>query len=322
MSGSIFDRVRAASATVAERARHVEIDRARIPEYARSLPLDQLRAPELDPRSHYLGRGENTAAFVVTLDAINFGSGYFPHLRKRPNSSGYFTVASSLADRFRAAGPILPGALAGLTAADCAEIFEQDLGNEAVRELMELYARALNDLGGYLLERFDGSFVRLIDAATRSAQRLLELLAMMPFFRDVEHYEGLEVPFYKRAQLTAADLALAFSGHGLGGFDDLDRLTIFADNLIPHVLRVDGVLRYAEDLARRIDAEELIPAGSPEEVEIRACALHAVELIGRELRATRHEVTAMHLDYLLWNRGQAPAYKQGGPRHRTRTVSY
>ena len=41
---------------------------------------------------------------MLALDSINFGSGWFPTLRKRPGCSGYFTVAWALADRFRAAG--------------------------------------------------------------------------------------------------------------------------------------------------------------------------------------------------------------------------
>jgi hypothetical protein len=98
-------------------------------------------------------------------------------------------------------------------------------------------------------------------------------------------------------------------------------LTIFADNLVPHVLRVDGILLYEEALAARIDSEQLIPPGSMEEVEIRACAVHAVELLTEELRSSGHNVTAMGLDYLLWNRGQQPYYK-ARPRHRTRTVFY
>ena len=85
------------------------------------------------------------------------------------------------------------------------------------------------------------------------------------------------MPFYKRAQLTAADLAVAFGGEGWGCYRDLDRLTCFADNLVPHVLRCAQVLVYAPSLARRIDAGELLAAGSPEEVEIRAGAVHAVE---------------------------------------------
>ena len=144
----------------------------------------------------------------------------------------------------------------------------------------------------------------------------------MPYFDDVEHYDGLEVPFYKRAQLTPADIAVAFEGKGPGRFEDLHRLTIFADNLVPHVLRVDGILLYEEGLAARIDAEERIPPGSAEEVEIRACAVHVVEQLVGELRESgREDATAMGLDYLLWNRGQQPYYK-ARPRHRTRSVFY
>ncbi len=44
----------------------------------------------------------------------------------------------------------------------------------------------------------------------------------MPFFDDVG--------FYKRAQITASDLVHA----GLARFTDIDALTIFADNLVPH----------------------------------------------------------------------------------------
>jgi Potential Queuosine, Q, salvage protein family len=117
--------------------------------------------------------------------------------------------------------------------------------------------------------------------------------------------------FYKRAQITASDLALA----GLAEFDDLDRLTIFADNLVPHVLRVDGVLRYEPELAAHIDAGKLLPAG-PAEREIRACAIHACELLSQ-----RTGIAPRILDVTLWNRGQGPEYK-AIPRHRTRSVFY
>jgi hypothetical protein len=60
-------------------------------------------------------------------------------------------------------------------------------------------------------------------------------------------------------------------------------------------------------------------AGSPEEVEMRAYAVHAVELIAAQLREPSHPVTSAGLDYLLWNRGQEPAYT-AVPRHRTRTL--
>jgi hypothetical protein len=117
--------------------------------------------------------------------------------------------------------------------------------------------------------------------------------------------------FYKRAQIVGSDLALA----GVADFHDLDRLTIFADNLVPHVLRVDGVLRYDAELAARIDAAQLLPQGSAER-EIRACGLCACEAL-----AERFGVSPRELDMRLWNRGQAPEYKRI-PRHRTRSVYY
>ena len=90
---------------------------------------------------------------------------------------------------------------------------------------------------------------------------------------------------------------------------------------MPHVLRREGVLAYDPGLAARIDRGELLPAGSPEEVEIRAVALHAVELAVRALRARGVDASAQRLDYLLWNRGQRPEIK-AHPRHRTRCPYY
>ena len=125
------------------------------------------------------------------------------------------------------------------------------LGQEPAHPLMRLYAEALRDLGRFLGER---SALDLVEQADGSAERLAALLARgMRFFDD----RG----FYKRAQIVPSDLALA----GMAEFHDLDRLTIFADNLVPHVLRVDGVLRYDPDLAARIDAGELLPQGRAEQ---------------------------------------------------------
>ena len=296
----MLDQLRAFAASEADAARFVRVQRDAVAAYARSLPLEHARAPQLDPATHYLGAPDETLAFVVTLDAINFGSGYFPHLRKRPGLSGYFTVASGLKE----AWPVTAQQLQQLTPAQCAHVFGQTLDDSAVAELMGLFAQALRDLGAFVDQC--GSFRALVDAANGSAERLVEVLAEMPFYQDV--------PFYKRAQLTAADLTTA----GVATFHDLDRLTIFADNLVPHVLRLDGILEYDAELLARINREELIEAGSREETEIRACAVHAVELIAEALQRS---VSPMQLDYLLWNRGQQPVYK-AQPRHRARSVYY
>jgi len=256
------------------------------------------RDPALDPEEHLLeGPPEEVSLFTLILDSINFGSGWFPTLRKRTGLSGYRTVATALAEHARAEGPWSAAELRTLEGATVARALGQDPGHE----LMALYARALRDLGSFMGER---SALDVIAAADGSAERLAEQLAAgMPFFDD----RG----FYKRAQIVPSDLALA----GVAEFSDLDRLTIFADNLVPHVLRMDGVLRYDPALAAHIDAGELLPPGEQER-EIRACAVHACELI-----AVRMGAPARTLDAWLWNRGQQPRYK-AVPRHRTRTVFY
>ena len=59
-----------------------------------------------DPEAHLTtGTREELAAFWLTLDAINFGSGWFPTLRKREGRSGYFTIAHGVRDRFADHGP-------------------------------------------------------------------------------------------------------------------------------------------------------------------------------------------------------------------------
>jgi hypothetical protein len=320
-SNHIFDGIRRSCRKVAERATQVRIDYSRIPSYAASLPVEKVAKPQLDPKCHFLGRKEDTVNFLLTLNTINFGSGYFPHLRKRAGMSGYFTMASALNDAYATQGPLSARQLAKISVEECTRMFDQDPDNKIVRELMRHFSIALNDLGRLVLNRFHGSFTALVDSAQSSAGRLVQLLKNMPYFNDAASYDGCEVLFYKRAQISAADLSLAFQGRGWGHFEDLDQMTIFADNLVPHVLRIDRVLLYEESLTARITGGELIPAGSTEEVEIRACAVHAVELIKKQITESGKAVTSPALDSFLWNRGQQPEYK-ALPRHRTRCVFY
>jgi Queuosine salvage protein len=299
----LVDDIRAACARVAARARHVGIARDAIPAYARS--LDSAQAPDApDPDTHFVGGSlEDRAAYTITLDAINFGSGWFPTLHKRGGRSGYLTVAAGLRDRFIKLGPWRPRDLARVEAPEIAAW----LGEDPTHELMGLFAASLRELGERL-----GRHGYLAIARADGAVDLAERMARWPTWRDVSVHDGEEVPFFKRAQILAADLVLA----GVADYPDLDRLTMFADNLVPHVLRLDGVLRFDPGLVERIARGELLEHGSPEEVEIRACAVHAVELLSAECGVAPHR-----LDALLWNRGQMPRYKRD-PRHRARTTAY
>jgi hypothetical protein len=289
---ALSDIVRARSGQIAATARSVRIDLEALEELAPGEP------PQLDPQRHYLeGPQADVAAYLLVLDTINFGSGWFPTLRKRTGSSGYFTIAWSLADRWRAGAGWTNAQLRAMRAEEIADT----LGQERDHELMALYAQALRELGRFLGERHA---LDVVAAAGGSAVRLAELLAGgMTMWQD----EG----FYKRAQITPSDLALA----GVAEFGDLDALTIFADNLVPHVLRCEGVLVYEARLAAHIDAGRELRPG-PQEREIRACAVHACAAI-----AQRTGMSERDIDNALWYRGQRPEYK-ARPRHRCKTIYY
>jgi hypothetical protein len=295
----LTDEVRATCARIATHARSVRIDIDAIAQVEPATP------PPLDPERHYLeGDAADVADYMLALDTINFGSGWFPTLRKRTSNgapvSGYFTVSWGLADHVRSHGPPTSAWLTGVSAREMAGILDQAPNNE----LMGLYAQALRSLGRFLAGPPARRALDLVAESGGSAERLAEMLARgMAMFDD----RG----FYKRAQIVSSDLALA----GVAEFGDLDRLTIFADNVVPHVLRCDGVLVYDDELARRIDGGEPLSLGGVER-EIRACAVHACELISR-----RTDIPPRTIDTWLWTRGQAPEYKTR-PRHRCRTVFY
>ena len=299
---SLPDEIRAACARVAGAACSVRIAEPAIPAYARTLPADSPPAPDLAPGASE----EERAAFGLQLDAVNFGSGWFPTLRKPAGLSGFRTVEAGLKER----GPWSAEELTRVDAAEAAGTFG---GQDPGHELMALFAVALDELGRHVLERHDGSFLALARCGGGSAVALAERLAGLPTWADVSAYDGAVVPFFKRAQLAAADLHL----QGLAPAADVAALTLFADNLVPHVLRIDGVLEFDEELVARIERGELLEHDSPEEVEIRACAVHAVEL----LVAAHEGTTATAVDNALWHRGGAPRYK-ARPRHRARTTAY
>jgi hypothetical protein len=283
------------AAEVAGSARYVAIDREALDELDAAPAAE---APTPDPVRHFHdGDRADVADYVFALNAVNFGSGWFPTLQKRRDSSGYWTVAWALADRYRDDGPWTPAELRALTAQEVAGVLGQPEGHH----LMALYAEALRSLGGWLGRR---RAIDVVDEHGRSAAGLAAAVVDgMPFYRD----HGL----WKRAQILGADLET----FGLARPDDLDELTMFADNLVPHVLRWAGVLVYDDELAHAIDRGELLPLHRAEH-EIRCCAVHAVELL-----SARTGIAPRHLDAWLWHAGQRPEVK-AHPRHRCRTVFY
>jgi hypothetical protein len=287
MTLSLPDEVRRSCAEVARAARWVRIDL--------DAPTVTGGVAGLDAEQHFLeGSPEQVARYVFLLDTINFGSGWFPTLRHGSTDA----MTERLTAHVRAHGPWWGAELAALRAADVAAVLDED----PAHPLMALYAEGLAQLGAFAGGR---EALELVAAADGSATRFAaQLAAGMAFFADAG--------FFKRAQITANDLVLA----GVAAFEDVDALTVFADNFLPHVLRLDGVLVVDESLAARIDGGELLEPGGAQERELRACAVHACEGL-----AARLGVPPRLLDNWLWNRGCEPAYL-ARPAHLARTVFY
>ncbi|MDA8278004.1 MAG: hypothetical protein M0Z45_07395 [Actinomycetota bacterium] len=258
--------------------------------------------------------------YVLIADTINFGSGWFPYLKKIDGGSGAVSIATALSNYCRQYAIPTPNQLCSLTTDTVAQMLGQENSDEA-GQLMELYRIALFQLGQLLIEDYQGDAMNLVEEAGESAGKLVTILASLPFYKDFV-IEGSEITyFYKRAQIAASDIALVTAGQSKQ-FKDIDRLTIFADNVLPNLLRVEGVLKFSEELTQKIASEQLFEVGSSDEVELRAATVVACESIVNHLNLD-HQITISprELDQLLWSMGRQKIYKES-PRHRCRCTFY
>ncbi len=310
------------TSAVVRAARSVRLHAHGLDRLAETLLQRPASVPSWEHPLHWRGERHQTANYILVLDALNFC--FWPEPRWRIDYrgqvyDGYWALAAALRRAIELGHPLWDASyLAALTPQRLGDI----LAGQGVVPLLEERAAHLREVGLGLLEHFDGHFSQAIEQAGRSAPTLVKLVAQrFPSFNDIASYRGHLVRFYKRAQLLVTDLAGAFDGRDLGEFDDLDQLTAFADYKLPQVLRYYGALVYSPHLAARIDQRNELPAGSPEEIEIRAATVWAVEEISHRLAAAGRAMPAWQIDWALWSLAQelppdAPPY------HRTRTVFY
>ncbi len=310
---------------IVQKSRFAGLDRQALDAAVRRMIEQNTGIPPWDSQHHFFDGGVKTVAYFFVLDTLNFcfwalkGKGRWEIEFEGRRISGYYALATALKKAVENGVPLHKADfLAGLSVDDLKEM----LGGQGELLLMNRRAANLNELGRVLLDEFNGEACNLVEAAERSALGLAGLLSeKLSSYRDVAVYEGEKVFFLKRAQILAADLYGAFRGRDWGEFTDVDRLTAFADYKLPQVLRQLGILRYAPALAEKVDQRVLLAPGSPEEVEIRANTIRAVELMRRELQGRGRNLKAFEIDWLLWNMGQKDRFREK-PYHRTLTIYY
>ncbi|KAL1972967.1 hypothetical protein VTN31DRAFT_6509 [Thermomyces dupontii] len=258
---------------------------------------------ELHPKT----KNEATVNFVFTMDLLNFSfwstetdeSKRFAVEYRGKKWTGYWSLVAALQRALDEEIPITTPSF-WCQEDECSDDLLKHVFRSATDEQMPLLEEriaCLREAGRILNEEFDGTFLNCINEANRSAAVLVNLLAeRFPCFRDEASLDGRRVRFYKRAQILVADLWACFEGQGYGQFDDIDKLTMFADYRVPQMLHSLGSLLYSPRLESHIRRFEEIPSGSKWEIEIRGVSIWCVELIRREI--LRRHPEAAHMTYI------------------------
>jgi len=315
---SVRDSVR----SVIDRCDYVRIDEEALRRWCLEVAPGALKVPAWNAGYHFFDGTERTLNYLLVLDSINFSFWGEPRWELEYRGDvlkGYWALAASLKRALADGLPITEASfLESLTPEQLGHILR---GKNEI-PLLEIRTAILRQVGYLLRRRYGGRFASAVEEAKESAVELVRtLVAEFPFFNDVASHKGREVRFYKRAQILVADLFGSFGGQGWGSFHDLAELTAFADYRLPQALRWLGVLEYHPFLARKISGHELLAPGSQEEVEVRACAVWAVELMRQHLSERGLSMFSFQIDWHLWELSQSLP-QDAEPHHLTRTIWY
>lgn len=140
--------------------------------------------------------------------------------------------------------------------------------------------------------------------AENSAVKLLNLVVEnFKCFKDEAEYKGTVVGIYKRAQILVGDIWACFNKKGLGYFKDINEISAFADYRVPQTLLWYGIFKYSNELLEKLNNNVLLRNGEEDEVEIRGCTLHAVELLNQYAtgKLGEEKINSILIDHFLWD---------------------
>lgn len=219
--------------------------------------------------------------------------------------------------------PVLDGRfLAKITRRDMEKIFAGNMEIPMLEEKMAL----LHEAGEVQAAKYGGRFYnfirscppRLYDQGKGLVERLS---AEFPRYNDVSLYDGHEVKFYKLAQLGFWQIYSGLKATGAFRLEDPQKMTAFADYIVPVALRLMGMTSYSPALEQAINTYQLIPRDSRQEIEIRAHCLYATALLADEinkLRPPEQQVIIPQIDARLWTHYHTTSW----PHHLTKTIMY
>lgn len=273
---------------------------------------------------------EQKAAWVFLIDTMNYafwtpeGQVPFTASYKGKSYTGYWSLCASLKRYIDTNREIIdPAFWARSTVDDWKKVFISD--TETPCPFLEWRQQTISEAGRFLLEKYNGSVLEMIKDAKGSAVSLVEIVrSNLSSYRDQCEYKGRTVYILKRAQIFAADLHYAFLGDNCIDarhcvFNDIDKITMFADYRVPQALRYLNLLHYDDELENTLKTNPHLAPGSPLEVEIRGCSIQAVE----ELKKYIEGSTSVLIDFVVWPYAKEHAAEMAHIRiHQTSGIFY
>ncbi|HEY8715024.1 MAG TPA: queuosine salvage family protein, partial [Candidatus Acidoferrum sp.] len=297
---------------VIENSRDVQTNVEKIIEVAGWMGYEELPLPEFAlPFS--VGQGDRNEAvdFVLVADSIDTAfTDFSTHEKFQVDYAGLHWSDSDaefacLKRAMDAGTAILDGKfLAKVSRAELDRIFSGNIPMPMLDEKLEV----LHEVGAVLVEKYDGRFHKFVDACPprlydRGNGLIERLVKEFPRFNDVSQFEGHEIKFYKLAQLGVWMLYCTLHQSGKFRLDDPEKMTAFADYIVPVGLRLLGITAYSKELENTVNSHELIPRDSRQEIEIRAHCLYATALLTEEinkLRGPHEQVIIPQIDARPW----------------------
>lgn len=309
---------------IAEKFIKVEISNTKIEEFANKVTAEDLKVSKI-ALAKYDWSLEQLIELVFTFNVINYcfwaeeDSPKWTIEFKGKELDGSIALFRALEVKKKEDNLFTSGKyLANLSSDELEIILKGNIDIPLFQERLQ----GLNDTGVILVSKFDGSWSNVLKKANNNAYLLAEILVNnFLSFDDTSIFNGEKIGFYKRAQLNSKMISDAQVLKGKSKLADLAKLTAFADYKVPQILRSLEILKYSNDLARKIDSLEVIEKDSDEENEIRIATILSVEKILEVLSERFPNITSSHVDSLLWNKSQ-DLKRDINPYHRTYTTAY
>ena len=249
--------------------------------------------------------------FLLVFDSMSFsywGEPKWTITYQSKELNGAYGMIAAIGRAIENKIPILDAKyLSTISESEFAKILEGNIQIPLFQERLKI----LRDVGKTLITKANGDSQKLIDLIVKK----------FPSFKDSAIYKGKKVYFYKRAQLLVSDIYQAFNGQEYGRLKNINQLTACADYKLPLVLRRLGIFKYSDYLANKIDNRIQIEKGSPEEIELRANTIWAVEILKQKIKTKIKNVDSIHINDHLWMLGQKKL-KKDKPYHLVRTTAY